>query len=67
MSTYTEIELRCDGVEGDPYGCDDVIYDLTAVRVRVTAKERGWLVNSRGKDYCPEHRPDAAHRAGQSS
>jgi len=58
MTTYTEIELRCDGVEGDPYGCDDVIYDLTATRARKTAADRGWLTAQRGgKDYCPEHRP----------
>lgn len=58
MTTYTEIELRCDGIEGDPYGCDDVIYDLTAVRARATAAERGWLRRG-GKDLCPKHRPAA--------
>jgi hypothetical protein len=57
MSTYVEVELRCDGVEGDPYGCEDVIYDLTAARARKTADQRGWLVSTRGgKDFCPTHR-----------
>lgn len=60
MTTYTEIELRCDGVEGDPFGCSETIYGSTVFEVRRIAKERGWLVNARGikvKDLCAEHRP----------
>lgn len=63
MSAYVEVELRCDGVEGDPFGCDETIFDGSATRARVIASERGWLTARRGgKDYCPKHRP----RAGSS-
>jgi hypothetical protein len=61
MTAYTEIELRCDGVEGDPFGCDAVVYDGTATRARVVAGERGWLTARRGgKDLCPKYRPRRA-------
>lgn len=63
MTAYVEYELRCDGVKGDPYGCEPPIYASSETRARVEAAEAGWLVGVRGdnaraprKDYCAVHR-----------
>lgn len=58
MAVYTEVELRCDGVEGDPFGCDRQVFAHTGVRARKDARDAGWLVSQPGgKDFCPNHRP----------
>lgn len=59
MTAYTEVELRCDGIEGDPFGCEAIIHAGNVTAARVTATRQGWLVNLRGirrKDLCPDHK-----------
>ncbi len=61
MSVYTEVELRCDGVEGDPFGCSSQVFAATGTRAREDARAGGWRVSAPGgKDYCPDHRRLAA-------
>jgi hypothetical protein len=60
VSVYIEVELRCDGVEGDPFGCTAQVFAGTGTRARADARSAGWKVNAPGgKDYCPDHRGDA--------
>ena len=61
MSVYREVELRCDGIATDRYGCDPAIYDKTAAKARRQARREGWLVNQPGgRDFCERHRPRRA-------
>jgi hypothetical protein len=62
MSTYIEVEMRCDGIPGNPFGCEPPIFELTESEARRSARAQGWLVSEGGKDYCPVHRPDAARQ-----
>jgi hypothetical protein len=57
VSAHREVELRCDGIPGEPYGCSNVIYSRTAERCRRDAREGGWRTNlPGGRDLCPRHR-----------
>lgn len=61
MSVYREVELRCDGRPGDPYGCEPAIYAKTGHQARQEARAAGWLTGALGgKDYCSDHRPRLA-------
>lgn len=65
MSAYREVELRCDGIPDDPYGCDPAIYARNARLARRYARSRGWATNlPGGRDLCPTHRAQAENRAG---
>lgn len=64
MTAYTEVELRCDGIAGDPFGCEAKVYGKSIAATRAAANEQGWLVNLRGilrKDLCPDHRSGDGH------
>lgn len=57
MAVYTEVELRCDGIPGDAFGCDRTFFADTGTEARRQARNAGWLVSQTGgKDYCPDHR-----------
>jgi hypothetical protein len=56
MTIYPEYELRCDGVSGDPFGCSNVLYATSRVRVLIHAAEAGWKIGRYGKGArCPHH------------
>jgi hypothetical protein len=57
MSTYREVELRCDGVPNDPFGCNASVFAHTAFAARRDAREEGWRVGLKGgRDFCPKHK-----------
>jgi hypothetical protein len=65
MTAYTEVELRCDAyvADGDPFGCNTIVFSNTVVQARAAAAEQGWRVNLRGtecKDLCPAHKAGGA-------
>lgn len=63
MAIYREVELRCDGIDGDPYGCDTAIYAHTAEDARRVARSAGWRTNLLGgRDLCPTHRDQTKGR-----
>lgn len=54
MSKVIETFLICDGNCGYNFGVD--FRSLHAYQHRGRAKKEGWLVNKKGKDYCPDCR-----------
>ena len=59
MSVSSEVELRCDGVDGsDRYACPtEPVFAFTATEARESARRDGWLTGLKGgKDRCPRCR-----------
>lgn len=72
MTARTEVEITCDGNEGDgPFDCPTAsVWGATAAHARTSAYGLGWTTWRRGRkkvDVCPDHKPKGGKLLGGSS